>query len=137
MQRPAVRKRSAAATIWNGPDKPTFALTTSTTNPDGDDNGLKAKATGWYLEGGWYIPGTNWELDLRYDYYARLDGRTNQLDWKTWTLGAQYHLNKKTRVTFNYAARDVNAPNFGTGAGPNVNLEGIKDRYGIQVTAIF
>jgi hypothetical protein len=123
--------------IFNGPDKPTWALTTSTTNPDGDDNGLKAKGKGWYVEGGYYIPNTNWELDLRYDFYARLDGRTNQLDWKTWTVGAQYHYNRKTRVTFNYAARDITAINFGEGAGPNANLDGIKNRYGVQLTAVF
>lgn len=123
--------------IFNGPDKPTFALTGSVTNPNGDDNGLKAKANGWYLEGGWYVPNSDWELDLRYDNYVRLDGRTVQLDWKTWTLGAQYHINKKTRATFNYAIRDINAPNFGTGAGPNANLDGIKNRYGVQITAIY
>lgn len=123
--------------IWNGPDKPTWALSTSGTNPNGDDNGLLAEGSGYYAEGGWYIPGTNFQVDLRYDYYARLDGRTNQLDWKAWTLGLQYHFNPKARVTFNYALRDVNAPNFAAGAGPNANLDGIDDRYGVQLTAIF
>jgi len=123
--------------IFNGPDKPTWALTTSTTNPDGADNGLTSEGSGWYAESGWYIPGTNWELDLRYDLYKRLDGSRFQLDWKAWTVGTQYHLNKKTRITVNYTARDVEAVNFGTGAGPNANLDGIKDRYGIQLTAIF
>jgi len=123
--------------IWNGPDKPSWALTTSQKNPAGDDNGLEAKGKGWYAEGGWYIPGSEWELDLRYDLYNRLDGRTNQLDWKTWTIGAQYHVSKTTRVTFDYAIRDIHAPNFGDGAGPNANLDGIKNRYGVQVTTIF
>ena len=123
--------------IWNGPDKPSWALTTSGTNPDGDDNGLKAKGSGYYAEGGLYIPGTNFQVDLRYDYYARLDERTNQLDWKAWTLGLQYYFNPRTRVTLNYALRDVTAPNFAAGAGPNANLDGIHDRYGIQLTAVF
>lgn len=138
----ATEYMSGKGMIWNGPDKPTWALV-----PGGDiipthaSNGLLAKGTGWYVEGGYYIPNTNWQLDLRYDYYARLDGSLYQLDWKTWTVGAQYHINKKTRVTFNYATRDITAINFdpsGAGAGnPNVNLVGIKDRYGIQLTAIF
>lgn len=123
--------------IWNGPDKPNWALTTSGTNPNGDDNGLLAEGSGYYAEAGWYIPRTNFQVDLRYDYYARLDGRTNQLDWKATTIGLQYHFNPKVRVTANYAIREVNAPNFGPGAGPNANLDGIDDRYGIQLTAIF
>lgn len=128
--------------IWNGPDKPSWALTASQTNPNGADNGLKAKANGWYVEGGWYIPNTKWELDLRYDVYHRLDDSLFQLDWKAWTFGTQYHLNRKVRLTLNYTARDVEAPNFGPAgtppaANPNNNLEGIKDRYGIQLTAIF
>ena len=122
--------------IWNGPDKPSWALVAGG-NPDSSDNGLKAKGKGWYADGGYYIPNTNWQLDLRYDYYSRLDDSLYQLDWKTWTVGAQYHINKKTRVAFNYATRDINAKNFATGAGPNANLDGIKDRYGIQLTAIF
>jgi hypothetical protein len=128
--------------IWNGPDKPSWALTSSQTNPNGDDNGLKAKANGWYADAGWYIPGTNWELDLRYDYYERLSDRTHQLDWKTWTAGVQYHFNKKTRLTLNYAQRDIEAPHFGPAgtppaANPNNNLDGIEDRYGVQITAVF
>lgn len=128
--------------IWNGPDKATWALVPAgDVNPDHASNGLKAKGEGWYVEGGWYIPNTDFQVDLRYDYYARLDGSQYQLDWKTWTLGLQYHINKKTRVTLNYATRDIEAVNFdpsGAGAGnPNANLKGIEDRYGIQLTAIF
>jgi hypothetical protein len=40
-------------------------------------------------------------------------------------------------VTFNYTMRDVNATSFAAGAGPNANLDGIEDRYGIQLTTIF
>jgi len=126
--------------IWNGPDKPAWSLgntAASTTNPNADDNGLLAKANGWYVEGGWYIPGTNWELDLRFDQYHRLDGRTNQLDWDTWTAGAQYHINKKTRLTFNYAVRDIEAPKFAPNVGPNAQLSGINNRIAVQVTAIY
>jgi len=124
--------------IWNGPDKPTWALVAAgDINPAHASNGLLAEGVGYYAEGGIYIPNTNFQVDLRYDYYSRLDGSQFQLDWKAWTLGLQYHFNKKTRATFNYAMRDVNAPNFGTGAGPNANLDGIGDRYSLQLTTIF
>ncbi len=123
--------------IWNGPDKANWNLVTAAANPNATDSGLRAKGTGWYVDGGYYIPNSNWQLDLRYDYYARLDGNLYQLDWKTWTVGANYHINKRTRVTFNYATRDISAKNFAPGAGPNANLDGIKDRYGVQLTAVF
>lgn len=123
--------------IFNGPDKPSWGLTVSQANPNGDDNGLKADANGWYVDAGWFIPHTDLELDLRYDLYHRLDGRTNQLDWATWTLGLQYHFNPKTRLTFNWATRDINAPNFAPNTGPNQNLDGIDQRYSLQLTAIF
>jgi len=132
--------------IWNGPDKPTWALVPGPgnafdTNPNAPGNGLNDKGTGYYVEGGIYIPKTNFQVDLRYDYYARLDGDLYQLDWRAWTLGLQYHFNRRTRVTMNYTTREVEAINFntdGTGAGnPNANLRGIEDRWGIQLTAIF
>jgi hypothetical protein len=129
--------------IFNGPDKSDYALVgAGTGNPDHASNGLNAKAFGYYLEGGYYIPDTNWEIDARYDFYSRLDGSQFQLDWKALTLGVQYHLNKKTRVTVNYAFREAEAVNFPTGTcgaacGPNNNLDGLGDRVSLQLTAIY
>jgi hypothetical protein len=128
--------------IFNGPDKPTWALTNAgISNPNAPDNGLNAEANGWYVDGGWLLGNTNLELDLRYDLYHRLDGSTYQLDWKTWTVGLQYHFNPKTRLTFNWATRDINAPGqppAGTSqTTPNNNLIGIDQRYSLQLTAIF
>lgn len=128
--------------IFNGPDKPTWALTNAgISNPNASDNGLKADANGWYVDGGWFIPKTSLELDLRYDVYHRLDGSDYQLDWKTWTVGLQYHFNPKTRLTFNWATRDINAPNqpaAGTSpTTPNNALTGIDQRYSLQLTSIF
>ncbi len=125
--------------IFNGPDKQSFALVP---NGDGDPNhashGAYAKANGFYLEGGFYIPKTNWELDLRYDQYNRLEGSQFELEFITTTLGAQYFFNKKTRIAFNYEIREAEAINFPqTGMNPNANLKGVDDRYGVQVTAIF
>ncbi len=123
--------------IWNGPDKPSFALTTGSGNPNADDNGIFAEASGYYLDGGWYIPNSNWELDLRYDIYHRLEGRTNELEFKTITYGAQYHFNRKTRVAINYEDISATAVNFGALAGPNANLDGVSGVYSVQLTHIF
>lgn len=132
--------------IFVGPDKPTFRVATAAPEPVG--SGANGEASGWYVEGGWYIPGTKWELDLRYDVYNRLTnntpfpggpnaGRTFEFEFKTLTLGAQYHINKKTRVNMEYADRSAEAIDFPTGVGPNANLDGIDGRFAIQLTHIF
>lgn len=130
--------------IFVGPDKPTFSINPS--NPA--SNGTNGEADGYYLEGGWYIPGTKWEIDLRYDVYNRLTnsgafpggpnaGRTFEMEFKTLTLGAQYHINKKTRINMELANRDFSAVDFPAGAGPNANLDGVDQRLALQVTHIF
>jgi hypothetical protein len=145
--------------IFVGPDKPSFDQNGGpAANPavNGGD-GTKGKASGYYLDFGWYIPKTNWELDLRYDYYNRLTGDeapgdlvnfpqpipnlgSLESEWKATTVGVQYHFNKKTRFTLNYTTRDVKSPNFiepGSGANPNSNMNTIDDRLGLQLTHIF
>jgi opacity protein-like surface antigen len=134
--------------IFVGPDKPTF-----------DQNGITAafgdgadgKASGWYVETGWRIPQTRFELDLRYDLFNRLEDDVFESRWEAWTVGLQYHLNPKSRITLNYAVRDVTSVNFsaaglptgpGTGiyaagANPNNAMETIGDRLALQFTAIF
>jgi hypothetical protein len=125
--------------IWVGPDKPNLYFTNATAH----GNGADAEASGWYVEGGWYIPNTKWELDARFDTMTRLEDRVNQHTFDKWTLGVQYHFNPKTRVTLNYEIRDFECdsgvapctaapPNT-----PNYNLEGVDDKVGVQLTAIF
>lgn len=124
--------------IFQGPDKPTFALVPPAVgNPNHPGSGLNAEADGWYVEGGWYIPGTKFEIDARYDQYNRNTDSQFELEFRTLTLGAQYHFNKKTRIAVNYAIREAEALNFASGAGPNQNLEGIDNRFAVQLTAIF
>ena len=96
------------------------------------------EADGYYVEGGWYIPNSKWELDLRYDTYTRDEfhpssGAEDESSVDTITVGAQYHFNKKTRMNVEYATRDAESD---TTAIEN-NVEGIKDRFAIQVTHIF
>ena len=125
--------------IFEGPDKPNFYFT----NHTGHGNGADAKASGWYVEGGWYIPKTKFELDARFDTMTRNKDRGNQHTFDKWTLGVQYHFNPKTRLTLNYEIRDFECdsgvapctaaePNT-----PNYNLKGVGNKVGLQLTAIF
>ncbi len=121
---------TADGLIWVGPDKPSFTFATT--------NGASAKANGWYVEGGWYIPKSKWELDLRYDTMTRLEGASDQHEFDKWTLGVQYHFNPKTRLTLNYEMRDFQCNSGVAGCnGPNLNLQGVDDKIGLQLTAIF
>lgn len=119
--------------IFVGPDKPSLDINGG--NPGGD--GTEADASGYYVEGGWYIPDTKWELDLRYDTFDRLEDDQFEMKFKTITVGAQYHINKKTRINMEVASRDFEAINFAAGAGPNSQLDDVAERYAVQLTHIF
>lgn len=125
--------------IFVGQDKSTYNI-----NGTAAGDGADGKANGYYLEGGWYIPDTNWELDLRYDIYNRLtdnpnlaNGKSLEFKFDTITVGAQYHINKKTRINMEIASRNFEAVDFDAGAGPNANLDGVSERYAVQLTHIF
>ena len=135
--------------IFVGPDKPTFYINDDA-GPVAQDvgNGATGEADGFYIEGGWYIPDTKWEIDLRYDVYNRLTddnefvagpntGRSFEMEFETITIGAQYHINRKTRLNLEIADRKAEAPDFASGTGPNDNLDGVDTRYAIQLTHIF
>lgn len=135
--------------IFVGPDKPSFYINDGA-GPVTQDvgNGATGEADGYYIEGGWYIPGTKWEIDLRYDEYNRLTGDTEfaagpnagksfEMEFKTFTIGAQYHINKKTRLNMEIADRTAEAIDFDSEEGPNDNLDGVDTRYAIQLTHIF
>jgi len=119
--------------IFVGPDKPTFDINPAV--PAG--NGENGEASGWYVEGGWYIPGTKWEIDARYDRYNRLEDDQFEMQFDTLTLGTQYHFNKKVRAAINYEISEAEAVNLGSGEGPNANPDGVDNRIAVQLTAIF
>jgi hypothetical protein len=123
--------------IWQAPHNPSFGIGPGQGNPIAPGNGAFAEANGWYVEGGWRIKGTKWELDLRYDVYNRLDGDRFEIKFKRTTVGVQYFFNPRVRVAFNYEFRDADAVNFAGGAGPNANVGGIDNRLGVQVTGIW
>jgi Phosphate-selective porin O and P len=121
---------NADGMIFAGPDKPTFTFAST--------NGAEAKASGWYMEGGWFIPKTNCELDARYDTVDLFKGRTDEHTFSKWTLGAQYHFNPKTRLTLNYEIRNFECTaNTVPCTNANKNLDGVGNKIGLQVTAIF
>jgi len=124
--------------IWQAPHNPTFGIGPGQgipTAPAG--NGAFAESAGYYVEGGYRFPNSKWELDLRVDEYNRLDGNTFQIDFKRTTFGVQYFYNPRVRIALNYEARSGEAINFGPGAGPNGNVDGIDNRIALQVTAIW
>jgi len=123
--------------IWQAPHNPSFGLGPGAGNPGAPGNGAFAEGVGYYVEGGYRIPKTKWELDLRYDRYNRLDGDRFEIQFERTTLGAQYFFNPRVRVAFNYELREANAPNFLPGQGPNANVDGIDDVFAIQLTAIW
>ena len=123
--------------IWQAPHNPTFGIGPGQGVPTAAGNGALAEGVGYYLEGGWRIPKSRWELDLRYDVYNRLDGNQFEIEFKRTTLGVQYFFNPRVRLAINYEARSGEAMNFPAGAGPNGNVDGIDDRIGIQVTGIW
>jgi len=135
--------------IFVGPDKPSMWINDAAgAVSQGVGDGANGEADGYYLEGGWYIGKTNWEIDLRYDVYNRLNddkkgttgalaNRSLEVQFNTVTLGTQYHFNKKTRINAEVAFRDYEAVDWPSGVGPNSNLDNVAERYAIQVTHIF
>ncbi len=123
--------------IFVGPDKPSFYFA-NPANALGTNNGADAEGSGWYVEGGWYIPNTKFELDARFDTLTRLEGRNDEHQFDKWTLGMQYHFNPKTRLTMNYEIRDFECTASSTPCtNANKNLSGVDDKVGVQLTAIF
>ena len=97
------------------------------------------EADGYYLDFGFYIPNSNWEIDVRYDSYTRGENHpantsaANESTFDTITIGTQYHFNKKTRLNIDYADRDYSSDN----PVVNANLKGVGGRFAMQLTHIF
>ncbi len=123
--------------IWQAPHNPSWGIGPGQGRPTAPGNGAFAKSNGYYIEGGYRIPGTKWEFDLRYDVYNRLDGDLFEMKFKRTTLGVQYFFNPRVRIAVNYEFRDANAVNFASGAGPNAQVGGIDSRIAVQVTGIW
>jgi len=130
----------AKGVIFQGPDKPSFGLLPpSIGNPNHPSNGLNsnAEANSWYIEAGYFIPNTKWEIDARYSLLTRMEDSVAEVEFEDFLIGFQYHFNKKTRLTVNLSNRDVHFTGFGTNVGPNRNVDGIDKRLAMQLTHIF
>ena len=74
------------------------------------------KARGVTADYGYYL-GQHWQFDIRYSrdnalyQTAGVWLASDQRIYTDWILGLNYHFSPKTRFTFNYTVRDVNAPN--------------------------
>ncbi len=147
--RVSAEKMMGDGMIFVGPDKASFYINDAAGAVNQDvGNGATGEADGYYIEGGWYIPNTKWEIDARYDVYNRLTddtafsagantGKSFEMEFKTLTIGAQYHVNRKTRINFDIANRDFEAIDWAGEEGPNVELGGVDKLYAIQLTHIF
>jgi len=124
--------------IFQAPHNSSFAIGPGQGIPGAPaGSGVFAEGTGYYLDAGYRFKGSKWELDARYDVYNRLDGDQFEIEFTRTTLGAQYFFNPRVRIAINYEIREGNAPEFGPGAGPNGNVDGIDNRLAIQATAIW
>ena len=95
-------------------------------------------ADGGYIEGGWYIGNSNFEIDLRYDTYTRGENHptsaaNDESTADTVTIGTQYHFNKKTRINLEYANRDFSSDT----AAVEAQQKDVAGRYAVQLTHIF
>lgn len=118
--------------IFQGPNRPADVF-----------NNLKA--SGYYIDLAYYIPKTNWELDLRIDSYTRGENvqagpgplpysvAGDESTFKTTTIAAQYHINKKSRLNMEYSIRDFSSDTIRV----NNQLEGVGPRLALQLTHIF
>lgn len=95
------------------------------------------KADGYYVDFGYKIL-SDVELDARYDILNRAtEDDTLERTFETLTLGAQWFMNKKSRVVLNYEMRNAEAPNLSSSSNANLILDDIDDRLSVQYLAIF
>ena len=98
----------------------------------------KGESDGWYLDFGYNIT-PKLELDIRYDVYNRVTNLAAAAErtYETTTLGFQYFFNKKTRFTFNYEFRTLEAPGQSASSTANQIGEVMDDRISAQIFAGF
>jgi hypothetical protein len=96
------------------------------------------EAEGYYLDFGWYIPNSKFEIDLRYDSYTRDENHPtsktgDETTFDTATIGMQYHFNKKARLNIEYSDRS----NKSDTKIIDTQNKDVAGRLAIQVTTIF
>ena len=96
------------------------------------------ESDGYYLDFGYKVT-PNIELDVRYDIYNRVTNLAAAAErtYETTTLGVQYFFNKKTRFTFNYELRSLEAPGQASTSPGNQTGDAMDDRISAQIFAAF
>lgn len=95
------------------------------------------EGNGWYLEGGIKIL-PQLKLDLRFDRLNRgTESRNTERRFETWTVGMQYHIDRRWRMMANYQWRDADAPGLMNNTIQNRILDGIDDLVAMQIQAVF
>ncbi len=137
--RAAAEYISADGMIMNGTDG--GAVPGSRNNADtqtaSNNVATDGKGDGFYLDVG-YRALAKLELDVRYDYLDRVRNvAADEREFNTWTLGAQWFFNNKTRALLNYEIRDARAPGSASSAPPNQILDATDNRFTVQILALF
>jgi len=129
----------ASGLIRNGTDggAQIGKLNTAGTTQAGLNYRTDDEANAYYLHLG-YMVMPKLELDVRYDVLNRAtEVEAQERQFTTYTLGAQYFLNKKTRITVNYEFRSLEAPNLASSHPANQIGDAIDNKASIQMLAIF
>lgn len=129
---------NANGMIFEGPDKPSFYFAVPANAANIPNNGALAKGSGWYLDGGFYIPGTKWELDARYDTADFNRDHVDEHRFSKTTLGTKYDFNPMAHLTVNYEIRNFKCTTATTQCrNANANLSTVGNKLGVQLTAAF
>jgi len=98
----------------------------------------EAKGDGGYLDFGYRVK-SNVELDIRYDWYNRATNLTDfdEMQFKTWTLGAQYFFTPTTKFIVNYEKREAKDPNLPSSHLVNILADDMDNRLSAQVFLMF
>lgn len=98
----------------------------------------EGKGVGGYLDFGYRVT-PKVELDVRYDIYNRVTNlnATDEIQFSTWTIGAQYFFTRTTKAIINYEFRDVEAPGQPASSPGNLVANETDDRLSAQVFLFF
>ena len=98
----------------------------------------EGKGDGGYLDFGYRIK-SDIELDIRYDWYNRATNLTDfdEMQFKTWTLGAQYFFTSTTKLIVNYEKREAKDPKVASSHIINVLADDMDNRVSAQVFLLF
>ncbi|MFV2058905.1 MAG: porin [Thiohalomonadales bacterium] len=98
----------------------------------------EGKGVGGYVDFGYRVT-PKVELDIRYDVYNRITNLDSsaEIQFATWTIGAQYFFTQTTKAIINYEFRDAEAPGQSASSTTNLVLGETDDRLSAQLFLFF